>query len=579
MQFVYFEDQLTGRHRLYEHPVKRITAYDLGDLPRAFRDIKQARTQGYYLAGYMDYECGFYAEPVLRKLFKKNMDAPLLDFGVFKNCAHDQVLAPSYGSIDDLTPIWTEAQYARRFAKVHDYIRAGDVYQINLSFPLHGQSTGSAAGLYHTLKQAQPVRYGGVVNLGNDTVISLSPELFFTRTEDYIKMRPMKGTARRGRTPAQDKHNAQHLQKDEKNRAENLMIVDLLRNDLSRISRSGSVHVSDLFTLETYPSLHTLTSGIEAELNKDVDFENIIRALFPCGSITGAPKIRAQEIIDELETHRRGAYCGAMGWVDPDGQMSFNVGIRTLTLKQDGRFVYPVGSGIVADSDMDGEYAECLLKASFLEHTYGLIETFGWDPQTGFMHKELHIERLMLSAQALGFSHDETKIMTALNRAVQGLDHPHKIRLVLAKTGAFEIEATPLVFQEVGIWNISVCKTPRSSRDPLCRHKTTRRSFLEDEHARVASISGAREVIFINENNQICEGSFTNVFVKKDGVLYTPPLSCGVLPGIFRAVLLANGEAQERVLTPDDVYSADALYVGNSLRGLIPATLTHTQAL
>jgi para-aminobenzoate synthetase/4-amino-4-deoxychorismate lyase len=323
-----------------------------------------------------------------------------------------------------------------------------------------------------------------------------------------------------------------------------------------------------------------LTSSIAAKLKPNLGFETIIRALFPCGSITGAPKIRAQDIIHSLETHRRGAYCGAVGWMDPGGDMLFNVGIRTLSLKPDGRFVYPVGSGIVADSNAQGEYAECLLKAAFLEHNYGLIETLGWDPHTGFMHIELHIRRLEKSARQLGFPFDGANIKAALSGAVKNLNHPQKIRLVLAKTGALDVQTTQMVFgKQDRQWSISLCKNTRSSTDPLFAHKTTRRCFLDDERARISNISGARDVIFINEKNQICEGSFTNVFVKKDGVLWTPPLKCGVLPGVLREVTLVSGEAKERVLSLEDMINADALFVGNSLRGLIPARLISPNTL
>ena len=351
----------------------------------------------------------------------------------------------------------------------------------------------------------------------------------------------MKGTIKRGATQGEDKALADSLQVDEKNRAENLMIVDLLRNDLSRLSVAGSVKVTDLFSVETFPTLHTMTSGIDAKLKPDTDLQNVLRALFPCGSITGAPKIRAQEIIAELESRRRGAYCGALGLIDPDGTMRFNVGIRTLTLKDDGSFTYPVGSGVVADSIGADEYAECLLKAKFLQGDFGLIETIGYDHVVGFMHFDLHMERLENSAQSLGLVFDKEAIHSALIGHCEHLRGAHKVRLELARNGNLEITSQVLKLKShPRTWRVAISKNPVDSQNPLLVHKTTERSFIEAELERLKQITGCDEVLFFNENGELCEGSFTNVFIVEDGRMFTPPITCGLLPGILRRVLIAN---------------------------------------
>jgi len=574
MHYVYFEDQLEKQRRLYENPLEIITATTPDEVPAALKRIAQCQNEGLYLAGFCSYELGYVMETKLLPLLPENRQTPLMKFGVFKSYSETELVDEGTAYIGPLEPLWTQAQYQARFEKIMTYIKAGDVYQINLSFPMRGRVTGSAAALYHLLRTKQPVRYGGVVSLGGDDIITLSPELFFEINETQISMRPMKGTAPRGANEMEDKTLANHLQQDDKNRAENLMIVDLLRNDLSRISTPGSVRVSDLFSLETYPSLHTMTSGIEGQLG-DVSFEQILRALFPCGSITGAPKIRAMEIINELETGPRGAYCGAVGLIDPDGSMRFNVGIRTLIMAHN-ICTYPVGSGVVADSDMESEYQECLLKAAFLQDNFDLFESFGWDEQIGFLHEDLHLQRLKKSAKHFGFTYDAAAINHALNACVSDLTGQKKIRLTLMKNGKVQIEAQDInIGPHDEVWPIALSKTPLDRANPLLAHKTTSRDFIDGELKRLSALTGCKEVLFFNQQGELCEGSFTNIFVIKNGQMQTPPVSCGLLPGILRDVLLANGEAVERVLTQEDLRSADEIYIGNSVRGLIRVKLVN----
>ena len=371
--FVLFEDGREGSHALlFASPEEIIVAREAEEVPTAFTRMEAASKRGLHLAGYASYELGYALEPKFRAQTTPKSPAPLLLFGAFREprpfalAAQTEAFAPIA-----LSPAWSAAEYAERFARCRDYIFAGDVYQINLTFPLRGRFEGDALSFYAALRRRQPVAFGGVVALGDETDVSLSPEVFFEATARVdgariIRARPMKGTARRGFLPPEDMARAKHLSEDEKSRAENLMIVDLLRNDLSRLAEVGSVRVTDLFTVQTYPTLHQMTSGIEARLREGVGLAQLFAGLFPCGSVTGAPKIRAMEIIRDLECAPRGVYCGALGVISPSGEMRFNVAIRTLTILGDGDLVCNVGSAIVADSSAREEYEECLIKARFL---------------------------------------------------------------------------------------------------------------------------------------------------------------------------------------------------------------------
>ena len=376
--YVYLEDQIAGRERFYGAPVHRITAARLEDVEPCFAAMAECLDQGLHLAGYASYELGYGLEPKLAALLPADRTAPLLAFGAFETVQHQPPATFDTGcTLSGLEPAWSLQDYVGRFNRVMDYIRSGDVYQINLTFPMTGTVDGGAMSLYGDLRQRQPVRYGGVVSLGEPTVVTVSPELFFQLDGRRIRVRPMKGTAGRGATQADDDAIARAMQADDKSRAENLMIVDLLRNDVGRVSEIGSVEVTDLFTVETFPTLHQMTSGIEARLCEGIDVPQIFRSLFPCGSVTGAPKIRAMEIIREIESGPRGAYCGAIGYIEPGGAACFNVAIRTLSLFGNNRVVYNVGSAIVSDSHPKSEYEECLLKARIMTSTVEPSATVG----------------------------------------------------------------------------------------------------------------------------------------------------------------------------------------------------------
>jgi aminodeoxychorismate synthase component I len=369
--YIVFEDgREGGRALLFSEPEEIIVARERDEVTEAFARMEAATKRGLYLAGYASYELGYALEPKFFTQKTPRSRTPLLLFGAFRAPRlWTQPPAEAAAPFIPLSPAWTQAEYAERFNKCREYIFAGDVYQINLTFPLFGRYDGDPLALYRGLRKRQPVAYGGVVALGDETVVSLSPEVFFEAHGRDIRARPMKGTAQRGVMPSEDMARAQYLTEDEKSRAENLMIVDLLRNDLSRLAEIGTVRVTDLFTIETYPTLHQMTSGIEARLRETASLKDLFTGLFPCGSVTGAPKIRAMEIIRDLECAARGVYCGSLGLIAPDGDIRFNVAIRTLTLFDGGELVCNVGSAVVADSRAREEYEECLIKARFLTGT------------------------------------------------------------------------------------------------------------------------------------------------------------------------------------------------------------------
>lgn len=369
--YVLLDDGDPERRRLYRRPERIFVARKPETARRALAAMREALAAGYHLAGCAAYELGYALEPRLEALAPARPPAPLLIFGAFR--APELLEGPPPGpkapaGILKARALCSRAAYAETFAKVQAYLRAGDAYQINLTFPLRVTSFGAPEDLHAAIRARQKgARYGGICALGWPAAVSWSPERFYSvDSQGLVSARPMKGTIGRGATPEEDAANAAFLKTDPKSRAENLMIVDLLRNDIGRLSRIGSVRVPELFTIETYPTLHTMTSEIRGRLREPGDPEALFRALFPCGSITGAPKIRAMEIIHEVEARPRGLYCGAMGWMAPDGSAGFNVAIRTLALEPGGRGTFGVGGGILVDSDPDAEYDEALLKAKFL---------------------------------------------------------------------------------------------------------------------------------------------------------------------------------------------------------------------
>lgn len=376
--YVLFRNDSTGSVTLFTEPEEIIVAYNEDEFSGALDRMEQARKAGKYLAGYMSYEAGYLFERKLAPLANLQRDVPLLCFGVFRSPASDTVAPPADlmridDFLSDVKPVWTLEQYREKFDRLHQHLRQGDCYQANLTMPIHARWHGDALTAFWSLIERQPVKYGALIDLGGPVILSRSPELFFSVSDGWIETHPMKGTIKRGGSPEEDSALIETMLQDEKTLAENRMIVDLLRNDISRIAEVGTLYVPKLFEIETYPTVHQMVSHVRAKLLADLSVADIFAALFPCGSITGAPKMRAMEILHSLEIGARNAYCGATGVISPDGDMWFSVAIRTLTLFDDGRATFNVGGGIVFDSTADAEYEECLLKAKFATGNKALV--------------------------------------------------------------------------------------------------------------------------------------------------------------------------------------------------------------
>ncbi|TPJ59981.1 aminodeoxychorismate synthase component I [Mesorhizobium sp. B2-6-1] len=369
-----FRNDESARQLVFDRPDDIITAHEARDFSAALQAAQAAHDAGKWLAGYFSYEAGYLLEPKLVPLLPPGRRAPLVCLGVFDAPVQEPVpprkAAATNGPIFDARATWSFEDYEKRFSRLHRHIRQGDCYQGNLTFPVHAQWSGDPLAAFDALTERQPVKYGALVSLGDPVVLSRSPELFFEiDAQGMVETHPMKGTAPRGATEADDERQKTFLRNDEKNQAENRMIVDLLRNDISLISEVGTLEVPELFRIETYPTVHQMVSDVRAKLLPGLTIRQIFAALFPCGSITGAPKIRAMEILHDLEGTPRDVYCGAIGWIAPGGTMRFSVAIRTISLFPGGEAVYNVGGGIVFDSTAQEEYQECLLKARFATGT------------------------------------------------------------------------------------------------------------------------------------------------------------------------------------------------------------------
>ncbi len=556
---VILEDGPSAR-RVYHNPRAVLSAQTPAEVPVVLTAIDTALGQGRHVAGWLAYELGAALEPRLHPLARN--DGPLLHLGIFDPPSGEVPQPSGRAYAGPLEWEWDEAAYGRRFRQVKAYIAAGDIYQANLSFRARFAFAGDPLALYEDLRAKSGAGHCAYVDDGTRQLLSLSPELFFAQGQDgTLTARPMKGTAPR---QGDDAKARQRLAASEKDRAENLMIVDLIRNDLSRIAQTGSVGVRDLFEVETYPTLHAMVSTVSARKRVDAGAADILRALFPCGSITGAPKIRAMEILRELETSRRGAYCGAIGFFAPDGSARFNVAIRTLTVTG-GTGELGIGGGVVQDSKEESEYAECRLKARFFENTrrpLELIETLRFE--NGFLRGDRHLARMAASATLFGLPFDRDKAEQVLTDAVKDMTGPLRVRLSLDEAGAHKVvSATLPPNPSHWTWRLSPERT--QSQDLLLQHKTSWREL----HDREAAQAVTDEVLFRNERDEVTEGARSNVFVRRGGMLLTPPLESGVLNGCLRAELIDRKLAREERLTVKDLDGE--VFLGNSLRGLIPA--------
>ncbi len=588
--------------RLYRNPAQTVVARKADEVEPALERLRELNRAGYHLAGYLAYGAGLCIEPRLAHLAKAHgmANGPLVWFGAFSSYQTipaaqipqwlEAQTAGKRASIGPLDPQVSPGSYGKAFAAIQQAIRAGDIYQANLTLPLAGRWQGDALALYAAIRPAAQAGYGGVIYDGSHWLLSFSPELFFSLQGNSALLRPMKGTRPRGRDTAEDADLVTELAVSEKDRAENLMIVDLMRNDLSRVAKPGTVKVVRPFSIETYPTVHQMTSTVTGRLREGTDPIDVLKALFPCGSITGAPKIRAMELIAEAEASPRGPYCGAIGRIDaPDAggavNAAFNVAIRTLRLLPDrngpqngGSAVLGVGSAIVSDSENFAELRECLVKGGFVRQSakhmtaasFDLIETMAFTPEEGVPLLDLHLERIKASASELGFSFDRHKVRNAIHALCFDAENPAKLRLLASRSGAFSLELTAIPAAERTPISCAVMRLPIDSGDWRLRHKSSDRWFYESA-LDTGRKAGAGETIFLRDDGLVTEGCFNSLFVECEGVLLTPPLELGLLPGVLRRSLIEAGKAREARLTPDDL--TDGFFLGNALRGLRKARL------
>ncbi len=587
--FVLLDDARAGSQvaaRLFTNPRAIIRADDADGVTTLLTQLDAWQSQGAWTAGWMSYEAGMALEPRTRALMPEQsaQNWPLGWFAAFdapQRIAPEAVPGllpdPAGAALGRVTPRVTADDHAAALGRLLEAITAGDIYQANLTFNADVAIFGHPLAAYARLRSHARAGYGGVVFTGTHWLLSLSPELFLSVRDGQVMARPMKGTAAREEDAAADANAATALGADPKQRAENLMIVDLIRNDLSRIAVPGSVSVPALFRVETYPTIHQMVSDVTCRVEPALPISTLFRATFPCGSITGAPKLQAMATIAAVEREPRGAYTGAIGFAAPDGEAAFNVAIRTLMIAQENGLhdgichaTLGLGSGIVADSRVAAEWEECLAKGQFVDAAaarFDLLETMAFDPETGIALLELHLERLGESARGFGHGFDRHAIRNRLQHLCFRQREAAMLRLRLGRSGALAITLQPMPPAPEAPVAVQLAPLPVDRDDVRLRHKTSDRAFYDA--ARVAS--GAFEVLFFEEDGSLTEGSFTSLFVPRDGQMLTPPANAAALRGILQRHLLASGEAREARLTRDDLH--DGFFIGNAVRGLMPARL------
>ncbi|HEY4133446.1 MAG TPA: aminodeoxychorismate synthase component I [Gemmatimonadaceae bacterium] len=562
----------TGRLE-FTRPSEVIVVERLEDVRDALARVEACARDGYYAVGFISYDSAPAFDSALR--VPGRAATPLLWFGIFEAPTRADTAAAPGTDIEsrlkgaEWTPHVAHEQYDDAINAIRRGIVAGDFYQVNHTVRLLAPLSDSSRAMYESLRAAQPDSYSMFVDVGRFAIMSVSPELFFARQGREITTRPMKGTIARGRSVVEDRAAASTLAASEKDRAENVMIVDLVRNDLGRIAQVGSVRVSQLFEVERHPTVWQMTSTVTATLRDDATLPNIFGTLFPSGSIVGAPKIAAAEFIAEYERAPRGVYCGAMGIVKPGGDCVFNVAIRTLIVdRETGVAEYGVGGGITIDSTTTGEYDELLAKAVVLrgaDAPFELFETMRLSNGV-FDRRERHVRRICSSADYFDFAAVERSANDALDHlAAQRSDGDHRVRLIAMSNGSARCDATPIASRSAASQTMryAIATSPVSSRDRFLFHKTTRRDVYE---SRRREHPHADEIILINERGELTECSIGNLVIELDGVKCTPPVDCGLLPGIFREQLIEHDVIVERVLYPVDLARASHVWLINSLR-------------
>jgi len=553
-----------GERYTFTQPIKELKTRDLAEVADLLAQVESYQEQGYYVVGYVSYE----AAPAFEEKLAVHK-SPLLGEYLLYFTVHDRVetspIPLTYEEVD-LPSKWREGtsaeDYEKAIAQIHHHLRQGDTYQVNYTVQLKQDLSANPFAIYNRMVVEQEAGYNAYVEHDEMVVISMSPELFFEQNDRELTTRPMKGTTQRGVTDQEDLAQASWLEQDPKNRSENMMIVDLLRNDMNRISEVGSEHVERLCQVEQYSTVWQMTSTIKSQLRPDVDLVTIFRSLFPCGSITGAPKIATMEIIKNLEPQPRGVYCGTIGLLLPNGRRIFNVAIRTIQLHQ-GKAVYGVGGGITWDSTWESEYREVHQKAAVLyrkQARFQLITT-GRISQKSLLFEDQHLERLTKASRYFSFPFDPEELRQKIEEECQACDshQDYRLRIILSKSGEMELSRQILTPLSPSFCKAKLCLQEADLNQSFTYFKTTHRPHLNLDK---------QEIIYHNAAGELLETSIGNLVLKIAGKLYTPPTSLGILPGIYRQHLLETGQVEEKVLTVPDLNQAEAVYGCNAVRGL-----------
>jgi para-aminobenzoate synthetase/4-amino-4-deoxychorismate lyase len=590
------QDSESDKSLLFLNPLRVLTAYTADELPKLLEEVDSLTARDQYVAGYFAYECGEAFVGLTDCGFDQARgDSPLAWLGIYgepivfdhaSGILHGTLPVCSAGSgVDDRRELLrvdgleiSPEEYARGFDKIQEHLAAGDTYQVNFTSRVSGSIPATPLDVYAALLERQPVSFAAYLHLSDESILSFSPELFYRTSHGRVTVRPMKGTWPRGRDIAGDRDAAKNLQNDVKNRGEHITIVDLLRNDVGRIAEQGSVCVDSLMDVERYATLLQMTSTISARIRDGFSPSAVFRNLFPCGSITGAPKRKTMEIIRDVEGASRGVYTGAIGYFGPKEEACFNVAIRTMCVKGE-TFSMGVGGGVTADSNAADEYSECELKTAFLTRKhlrFSLIETMRCDGRIRLLSE--HLERLASSAAYFDIRYDEDGLRQAIDAACrESRETLCKVRLELHRDGAWQIECTALGAPE---WRgrILLATETTSSSDAFLHHKTTNRKLYNDSLSSALE-SGFNEVLFRNEHLQLTEGAISNVFLRVDGAWITPSLDCGVLPGVMRAQLLRELNANEqRDISLSTLVRAEAIILCNALRGMRSVQSLHDES-
>ena len=553
-----------GERYTFTQPIKELKTRDLSEVADLLAQVESYQEQGYYVVGYVSYE----AAPAFEEKLAVHK-APLLGEYLLYFTVHDRVetspIPLTYEEVD-LPSKWQEETSAENYEKaitqIHHHLRQGDTYQVNYTVQLKQDLSAYPFAIYNRMVVEQEAGYNAYVEHDEMAVISMSPELFFEQNDRELTTRPMKGTTQRGVTDQEDLAQSSWLEQDPKNRSENMMIVDLLRNDMNRISEVGSEHVERLCQVEQYSTVWQMTSTIKSQLRPDVDLVTIFRSLFPCGSITGAPKIATMEIIKNLEPQPRGVYCGTIGLLLPNGRRIFNVAIRTIQLHQ-GKAIYGVGGGITWDSTWESEYREVHQKAAVLYRKLARFQliTTGKISQKQLLFEDQHLERLTKASRYFSYPFDPEELRQKIEEECQACDshQDYRLRITLSKSGEMELSRQILSPLSPSFCKAKLCLQEADLQQAFTYFKTTHRPHLS---------LGKQESIYHNAAGELLETSIGNIVLKIAGKLYTPPTSLGILPGIYRQHLLETGQVEEKVLTVPDLDQAETIYGCNAVRGL-----------